>query len=297
MNPTYWINGSGETPVFFSIPQSENPNLLVLGIKWDKSSSYRRGAAQAPPIIRKATSGELYNSYTEDQLDLREYWRLKDLGDIEPADYRSLTEQVYLKLEDTLKHDVLPVFLGGDHSITIATVGNLRRITGRDFGVIYFDAHPDLYENYNGDPYSHACVLRRLTENHTIQPENTVIIGVRAPTPEQTRYAEETGIKIITIDELHRGNPEINTGSDSVYISVDLDVLDPAYAPGVSNPEPGGISTRKLVDLIKTIKPRIIGFDIVEFNPQYDPSEITGFTAAKIIKELLGRAVVNNKLT
>ena len=273
--------------MMFGIPRSERPNLYILGIAWDGSSTYRRGAAQGPRAVREATSSKLYNSYTEDLVNLAEAWSYMDLGDMAGRSFSEIVGRV----EETVKaryRGELFLFLGGDHSITYAAFRALRRVAGR-MGLIYFDAHPDLYPSYEGDPYSHACTLRRLVEEGLVRGEDVVLVGVRAPTPEQVAFAEEHGIRVIDVSEARR-NPDVSAPGSTVYLSFDLDVLDPAHAPGVGNPEPGGLSTRELVDIIKSLDVMIAGFDVVELTPNHDPSGITALAAAKIIRETLGLA-------
>ncbi|MCE4598983.1 MAG: agmatinase [Desulfurococcales archaeon] len=276
--------------MYFGIPEGDNPNLYILGVKWDASSSYRKGASRAPQVIREATSSKLYNSFTEDLVDLASTYTYRDLGDIEARDYR----EIMIRVVESIKkggRDALYLFLGGDHSITYSTIKALRMHHYPDgFHLLYFDAHPDLYDIYGGDIYSHACVLRRIIEDELVDPGNVTIIGVRAATPEQVEYAIDRGINIVTMKQLEKHFKKLLSSKEQVYISIDLDVLDPAYAPGVGNPEPGGLSTRQLLDFIWNIKGEIVGFDIVEYNPLYDSSNVTAYTAAKLIREVLGLA-------
>ena len=274
--------------MLFGIPKAENPNLYVVGVPWDRSSSYRRGASLGPEAIRKATSGELYNSFTENLVNLAEHWRYGDLGDVTAESYPELVKKVEKTVARHYNGELF-LFLGGDHSITYATVRAVKRASGKGFGLLYFDAHPDLYPEYNGDPYSHACPVRRIVEEGLVKGENVVQIGIRAPTREQLKFAEEHGITIVSAADVWRGK-EIEVPFGRAYLSFDMDVLDPAFAPGVGNPEPAGLSTRELVEIIKALDVEIIAFDVVELNPKYDLAGITAFAAAKIIREVLGRA-------
>ncbi|BAD84429.1 arginase [Thermococcus kodakarensis KOD1] len=273
--------------MLFGIPESKNPNLLLLGIRWDGSSSYRKGARDGPKAIREATSSELYNSYTENLVNLAERWRYRDLGDVEGKSFAEVLERVRKLVGENYSGERF-LFLGGDHSITYATFRALREASGKEFGLIYFDAHPDLYPHYEGDPYSHACPVRRLVEEGWVRGENVVQVGIRAPTPEQLDFAEREGILIYSASEVWKG-AEVEVPFERAYLSFDLDVLDPAFAPGVGNPEPGGLSTRELIELIKSIDAEVVAFDVVELNPRYDVSNVTAFAAAKIIREVLGR--------
>ena len=290
-----------EYKAFFGIPlDDENPNFYVLGIPWDFSSSYRRGAAKAPSFIRKSTSSKIYNIYSENLVNLGEFWRLKDLGDLEVSN--KTIEQVYNDLlrviEKNYRDDKFFLFMGGDHIITYLCVKAMKRAIGGEWGLLYFDSHPDLYKEYDGDPYSHACVVRRIVEEKLVSPENIIEVGIRAPTREQIDFAKKHDIKIISTHDLYSLNvkdtlrlliEELNSRVEKAYLSIDLDVLDPSYAPGVGNPEPGGISTKQLIDIFHEISSlNIACFDIVELCPKYDPSGISGFVAAKIVREILG---------
>lgn len=278
-----------QIPYFFGLPESTDGNFRVLGIPWDESSSYRKGSKEAPYKIRTATDAYLYESITEDLTELGKYLSYEDLGDLEVDDleFEELIEMINSVIEEDYRQEAIYLFLGGDHSITYPIVKALKAKTKDDFGIIDFDAHPDLYDSLNGNEYSHGCPFRRIIDEGLVEPENIVQIGLRASTIEHIKYAEEKGITIIGADELDKIR-ELNLRFDKAYISFDMDVLDPAFAPGVGNPEPGGISTRELIDIVKDLDVQVEAFDIVEFNPERDSSDITAYAAAKIIKEVLG---------
>ena len=222
------------------------------------------------------------------------------MGDLEVSN--KTIEQVYNDLlrviEKNYRDDKFFLFMGGDHIITYLCVKAMKRTIGGEWGLLYFDSHPDLYKEYDGDPYSHACVVRRIVEEKLVSPENIIEVGIRAPTREQIDFAKKHDIKIISTHDLYSLNvkdtlrlliEELNSRVEKAYLSIDLDVLDPSYAPGVGNPEPGGISTRQLIDIFHEISSlNIACFDIVELCPKYDPSGISGFVAAKIVREILG---------
>ncbi|NJE26882.1 agmatinase [Thermococcus sp. MV5] len=277
--------------MFFGIPSSENPNLYILGIPWDASSSFRRGSAKGPKAIREATTAELYNSFNESLANLAEHWSYRDLGDIKTGSFEELIENISKTVKEHYSGELF-LFLGGDHSITYAAFKAIKEVSGEDFGLIYFDAHPDLYPEYEGDKYSHACTVRRLVEKELVRGDNVVQIGVRAPTREQIEFAQEQGIRIVPASEIYR-SPRVEISFKKAYLSFDMDVLDPAFAPGVGNPEPGGLSTRELVEIIKSLNVSVVAFDIVELNPKYDYKGITAFAAAKIIREVLGKVAKN----
>jgi len=214
-------------------------------------------------------------------VNLAEAWSYLDLGDIEGKSFEDIVSSVEGRISSIYRGQKF-LFLGGDHSITYATFRGLRKASGQEFGLVYFDAHPDCYEIYDGNPYSHACTVRRLVEEGYVK--DVVMIGIRAATRQQMEFAREKGMKIFSVDEID----EIDS-MGRAYISFDIDVLDPAFAPGSSNPEPGGLSTRELIRLIKKLDLDLIAFDIVEVNPEFDHSGITCFAAAKIIREVLGK--------
>ncbi len=288
-----------------TIKDIDEANLIALGVPWDASSSYRKGCAKAPKKIRQATSGELYNPYTEASINIEDKWQIFDAGDVEilNADASTTRKDVLatIKRNYNMKENLRFLFLGGDHLITYFSFYSLFEIglfQENRVGIIYFDAHPDLYYQYKGNMYSHACVLRRIIDQTKINPKNIIQVGIRASTHEQEKFAKNAGITTITMNEFQRKGAAATAyliekkfvrTVDQIYLSIDLDILDPAFAPGLGNPEPGGLTTRETIDLIQKLsRLPIFAFDIVELCPTYDQSNVTAFAAAKIIKETLG---------
>jgi len=275
-------------------------NLCVLGIPWDASSTYRKGSHQSPIILRSATSGALYNTYTETGVNLKDKWQIFDIGDANISNSKPISDRnkILEIIRKYNKYGMRFLFLGGDHLSTYFAFWSLKQLEEKKIGLIYLDAHPDLYDQYEGNKYSHACVVRRIVEDTHIDPEYIVQVGIRASTPEQTEYANSKGIKTITTKEFQsntaNGSAELvksylPKNLDAIYLSVDLDVLDPAYAPGVGNPQPGGLSTREVIDFIHGLQGlKISAFDITELCPTIDYSGITAFASSKIIQETLG---------
>jgi len=288
-------------PFFGTVTDNINfANLCVLGIPRDLASSYRQGAAEGPQYIRYATSLSLYNPFTELGINVQERWQLFDIGDAQVSELEALEVRklVYNKIAKNNKYNMRFLFLGGDHLTTYFTFVSLKKLTNQRMGLIYLDAHPDLYEDYAGNKYSHACVVKRIIDETNIEPEAIFQVGIRASTPEQQQLVESLGIMTITTRDFLSLGPQavaenIKTALpkklDGVYLSIDLDVLDPAYAPGVGNPEPGGLATRELVQFLQGLSGvKIPAFDIVELCPKYDFSSISSFAAAKLLKEILG---------
>ena len=181
-----------------------------------------------------------------------------------------------------------PLILGGDHSVTYPI---LRAIGKRILGItlVHFDAHPDLYADYEGNPHSHASPFARIMEGKLI--ERLVQIGIRTLNTHQRAQAEKYGVEIYQMDTLP--DPVKLNLSGPIYVSFDMDALDPAFAPGVSHWEPGGMSTREAIRYLHALPAPIIGADIVEFNPVRDSSGLTATVTAKILKEILGKMLAS----
>lgn len=275
-------------------------NICAMGIPWEKSSSFRSGAIQGPEYIRHATTESLYNSFTEIGKNLKEHFQIFDIGDIPLSELSEMDAK--LRLTNTIsnhnKYGMKFFFLGGDHLSTYFTFTALKKLNNARLGLIYVDAHPDLYDHYEGNPYSHACVVKRILDETDIEPETIFQVGIRASTKEQTELAKSKKINTFTTLDFQQLGPkalaeevrnQLPKYLDGVYLSIDLDILDPAYAPGVGNPEPGGLSTRNLIEFIQSLQGiKLLAFDIVELCPKFDYSGITSLAAAKIVKETLG---------
>ncbi|MDI6849447.1 MAG: agmatinase [Candidatus Saccharicenans sp.] len=261
--------------------------LAIVGVPFDEKSSYRRGSAAGPDAIRKISTGKCYNPDTELGVDLAEETVLVDLGDVDTSgDVLKTFAGIEEKVARVVADGAVPIILGGDHSITYPAV---RAVAGRhrNLDLLHLDAHPDMYQELYGDRLSHACPMARILEDRLVK--NLVQVGIRATTPEMEAMARKYGVRTITAREypeklkLEFENP--------LYLSLDLDVFDPAFAPGVSHHEPGGLTSRQVLDLIQNLKARIVAFDIVELNPGRDISEITASLAFKLIKEIAGKIV------
>jgi len=277
-------------------------NAYVLGLCWDKSSSFRRGSAKAPRVIRNYTSSKIYNSYTEVDVNIRDCWKIYDLGDITPPSIKEAFSTVKEKISK-LTNSKLHIFLGGDHSVTYITLKALKETSNDSWGLIYLDSHPDLYESYKANPYSHACTVRRIIDEAIVNPKHIVQVGVRAATAEQLDYAKKKGISIVSTSDVYKVSVkkissmvnEILSNVDNVYASFDVDVLNPAFAPGVGNPEGGGVTLRNLIDIIHNLEGiNIQALDVVEANPDYDCGGVTFYSISKFIRESLG--VIASKL-
>jgi agmatinase len=256
----------------------------LLGIPYDASSSFLRGAAAAPPVIRAAFRSDASNLWTEELVDLGVEGCFGDAGDLSPAD---LTRDAMTGAVAGLVRDgARPLVLGGDHSITYPVVRAVARST-RPLSILHFDAHNDLYEDFGGDRYSHACPFARVLEEGLCA--QLVQVGIRAMTGPQYTQAQRYGVDVIDMRRWVAGDRwQLR---HPVYISVDVDVLDPGGAPAVSHREAGGMSSRDLLSALQRIEVPIVGADLVEFNPSRDTGDLTARVCAKLLKELLGAMV------
>jgi agmatinase len=270
-----------------NLKSSKDKKIALLGIPFDDNSSYMRGPADAPPLIRQALRCDSSNLWTENGTDL-EHAPWLDAGDLDFATTMDAFGGIQKGISTILEHGLNPISLGGDHSITYPILKALYS-SGLRFGILHFDAHPDLYDELQGNRYSHACPFARILEEGLAT--RLVQIGIRTANAHQRDQAKRFGVEMMEMRNLQEQmTPRFNC---PIYVSIDLDVLDPAYAPGVSHHEPGGMTTRQLITAIQSIRDPIIGADIVEFNPKRDPLGITAMTAAKILKELLAKMLDN----
>ncbi len=257
--------------------------VALVGLPFDEQSSFLRGASKAPPEIRRELFCDSGSLCTEAGLDLACEDRWIDVGDLEldgggePLDLIATGASRFLERGDRL------VALGGDHSVTYPLVQAYARWFGA-LTIVHFDAHPDLYEEFGGSRLSHACPFARILEEGCAR--RLVQVGIRGSNSHQREQAARYGVETLPAGNLE--NETLASLEGPIYLSIDLDVLDPAFAPGVSHREPGGLSTRQLLDLMGTIPKQFVGADLVELNPSRDRSGLSARVAAKITKELLG---------
>ena len=261
-------------------------SIAVVGIPWDEKSSYLRGPSAAPSRIRQALYSSSTNTSTETGHDLGSEPRIQMLGDLDlPVGEAALTT-IEEQVEGILDQDSRVLCLGGDHSVTLPIV----RAQSRHFPhltVVHIDAHPDLYDELDGDRLSHACPFSRILEERLVS--RLVQLGIRTLNAHQREQAARFGVEIL---EMRNWRPADGLPQDlegPLYLSLDLDALDPAFAPGVSHPEPGGLSTRELLDILHALPSPLVGADIVELNPLCDPAGLTARLAAKLLKEIAAR--------
>lgn len=267
--------------------------VTILGLPSDKYSSFLPGAADGPPAIREVLFSSAGNLWTEGGTDLGANGNLSDLGDVELTGDMDHFERIESSVKLLTTLGKRPIFLGGDHYVTWPIIKTLSR-TQSNLTILQFDAHPDLYDTFDGNKDSHATPFARIMENR--HARRLVQVGVRGITGHLREQARRFGVDIFEMRYLTE-KPDLRL-TGNVYISFDLDVLDPAHAPGVSHHEAGGMTVRHALSIIQSIDPKrapVVGADVVELNPSRDVSGITAAAAAKIVKEIAGKMIESIK--
>lgn len=243
-----------------------------------------QGAALAPPFIRAALHSPAGNAWTEEGYDLRGVGGLDDAGDLSLPPTGAARVLIRNGIADVLRRGQRPIALGGDHSITYPVMQAIHAVHP-DVTILHLDAHADLYDQFEGDRFSHACPFARIQEDQLAR--RVVQVGVRTLNDHQSRQAKRFGTEIIDMRSWVKGaRPQVD---GPVYLSLDMDVLEPAFAPGLSHREPGGLTVREVLSLIQDSGGTFVGADVVEVNPQQDPTDLTATVAAKFVKEIAGR--------
>jgi len=259
------------------------PRIALIGFRWDENSSFLRGPAEAPPLIRQAFASESSNSWSENGVEL-DPSLFFDAGDIGTGPGVDMPETIEKAIAHLLGRGLAPISLGGDHAITFPILRAFARKYPR-LSILHFDAHPDIYDEFEGNRMSHACPFARIMEERLVQ--RLVQVGIRTVNAHQREQIARFGVEAI---EMRHFRDDLTLAFDSpVYISFDMDGLDPAFAPGVSHREPGGLSTRQALDVIRRVRAPIVGADIVELNPRTDVSGMTAMVCGKLVKEIAGQ--------
>lgn len=269
-----------------SMNDTNNARVAIIGLPFDVNSSYLRGAAEAPPKIREALHSDAYHLWSESGLDLGAESFLYDAGDVEASDEDELNGIIQSSIERLLNQELMPISLGGDHAVTVPIVRAFAKKYPR-LSILHFDAHSDTYDEFQGNRYSHACPFARIMEEGLAQ--RLVQVGIRTLNGHQREQVKRFGVEVFEMKDWRDDQTFAFEGP--VYISFDMDGLDPAFAPGVSHREPGGLSTRQALNVIHRLKGQVVGADIVEFNPRMDPSNVTAVVCAKLCKEIAAKMI------
>ncbi len=276
--------------------------LSIVGIPFDSTNSFRGGSRFAPIHIRVASQSlETYSFRAGVSLDMNPPYDEGDIAVVHGNAELTLRNIASVS-EELFRAGRTPLFMGGDHTITYGVIEGALR-AGIKPCLLVFDAHLDFRKEYLGYKWSHACVIRRVSE--IISTSDITVVGVRAVDKDELREAKIQGLTYLPITEINKmTSRDVSSrisnklaSCEKIYISVDMDSIDPSYAPGVATPEPEGLTPTFILNLLHTlIDKRIIGFDIVEVDPTVDPSDITSFLAARIMIEVAIYASIAKKL-
>ena len=261
-----------------------NGTPALIGLPYDAGSSYLRGAAGAPPLIREALRSPASNLWSETGVDLGAPGVLHDAGDVRLEPGAGVREEIDRAVTRVLAGGFRPLALGGDHSVTHPVLRAVRRAHPR-LTVLHVDAHADLYEEFEGDRHSHASPFARVMEEGLA--DRLVQVGIRTLNGHQREQAERYDVEVYDMIRWTAGERPLVEGP--VYLSLDLDGLDPAFAPGVSHREPGGLTVREVLALVQGVPGPLVGADVVELNPRRDTDGITATVAAKLVKEIAAK--------
>jgi guanidinopropionase len=290
----------GAIPTFMRLPHVTDParlDIALIGVPWDGGTTNRAGARHGPREIRNMSSF-MRKAHHVSRIAPYDLARIADFGDapvnpIDLMDTLGRIEKFYAKVHAA---GCLPLSAGGDHLITLPIYRAIAK--GRPIGMVHFDAHSDTNDRYFGDnKYTHGTPFRRAVEEGLLDPKRTVQIGIRGSiySADDMEFAESSGMRVIYMEEFTKLGPakviEIGrrvAGDGPTYISFDVDGLDPVYAPGTGTPEIGGMTTREAQEVVRGLQGlNLIGGDVVEVSPPFDPSGNTALVGATFMFEIL----------
>ncbi|MEL4306052.1 agmatinase [Methanococcoides sp. LMO-2] len=267
----------------------ESAGYVLFGVPFDRTSSFRAGSRWAPDAMRSASANfESYNAFFD--IDLAEL-PIHDAGNFEASVLvDDVLSELSLDVDGITEDGKIPIMMGGEHSLTLPCVKACAKRAQGKFGVVVLDAHFDLRDEFEGVKYNHACVSRHILDEVT---DNYVTIGVRSGPKEEWDFAKDNDICYYTPEEVTSKGADTLIGEikeyldcDSIYLSLDMDALDPAYAPALGTPEPFGLSSLEVRDIIRGLAPMSAGFDVMEITPEYDSGQ-TAILGAKFIREFI----------
>lgn len=280
--------------------------VVILGAPFDWGTTFRPGARFGPAAIREADYGAMdgYRPHLPTGIDALGALGVIDIGDVYvvPGQVELSLERITDTVELVARAGKIPVVLGGDHTITLANGTGVARVHGfGEVALVHFDAHADTGDMQNGQLYGHGTPMRRLVESGAVPGHRFVQIGLRGywPEPHVMAWMREQRMRSYLMNEIEdRGLKTVvdeavayslEGGAKGVFLSVDIDVVDPGFAPGTGTPEPGGLTSRQLLDTVRRLSKElnIIGADVVEVSPPYDSSEITSYLANRVVLEIL----------
>jgi arginase len=262
--------------------------IKIIGIPFDANSSFLRGPAYAPQRIRLMDKEGSANAFSESGLEIKENYNYQDCGDIsfEDANPQKAFDTIKNTINNLIHDNSKVISIGGDHSVSYPIISAFADKYEK-LNILHLDAHGDLYDNFDNNPFSHASPFARIMESGKIN--SLTQVGIRTLNTHQREQITRFGVKAIEMKDFNFDF--IQTLQSPLYISLDLDVLDPAFAPGVSHHEPGGMTTRELIRIIHTIPVEIVGADMVEYNPMRDVNDMTAMVGYKLLKELVAKMI------
>jgi arginase len=268
------------------------PSVHLIGLPTDQNSSFERGAALGPAAIRGALWSDRGNLSTEAGLEIGADIDLTDRCDLPLSDTDCKADDALIAnaITDILGTGAIPISLGGDHAVTYPLVAAIAAKHG-PVNILHFDAHPDLYADFEGNPRSHASPFARIMESGL--GSRLVQVGIRTLNRHCREQADRYGVEIIPMPGFKPSVVPVLKGP--VYISIDLDGIDPSEAPGVAHPEPGGLTLREVLAVLAKQTAKIVGADIVELNPARDVGGVTAILAAKLVREVAALIHINNQ--
>lgn len=287
------------------IKELEGVDFAIIGVPSDAGASFRTGQREGPAAIRKISALLRHHNPI---LNISPYDFLSgiDYGDLPVVP--GYIEEGYKRIEEglipVLEAGIVPILLGGDHAITLPELRAIKKIHGR-VSLIHFDSHSDTVDEYFGKPYNHGTPFKRAVEENLLLVDNCIQVGLRGSiySHKHLDIPKDLGFEVITTQEIREiGIKEVidriydRIKETKVFVSFDIDFVDPAFAPGTGTPEVGGFTSSEAMDLVRGLKGlNFVGFDLVEVLPAYDPSEITALLAANIIYEFISLLALNKK--
>jgi len=287
------------------IKKLEGVDFAIIGVPSDAGASFRTGQREGPAAIRKVSALLRHHNPI---LNISPYDFLSgiDYGDLPVVP--GYIEEGYKRIEENLipvlEAGIVPILLGGDHAITLPELRAITKIHGQ-VSLIHFDSHSDTVDEYFGKPYNHGTPFKRAVEENLLLVDNSIQVGLRGSiySPEHLDIPKDLGFEVITTQEVREiGIKEVTKRiynrirQTKVFISFDIDFVDPAFAPGTGTPEVGGFTSSEAIELVRGLKGlNFVGFDLVEVLPAFDPSEITALLATNIIYEFISLLALNKK--
>lgn len=273
----------------------EEADIVIFGVPYDGGVSFRSGTKEAPNALRNIT----YTiSPTTEDFESFSHLKIKDLGDARGKNRDEIFENAKLMAKEALDKEKFFIMIGGDHSVTIPVQSAIDESVSDDFGIIHIDAHFDLCDEMGGDKLSHGSTERRALELNNVKSiEDIFFLGIRSIESDELDFYNNNPVKVLSAKEISRIGVEETVKIvknqmahlSKIYITLDIDSLDPAYAAGTGTPQFGGLTSRELLNILEGLfKLPIIGIDIVEVSPKLDPSLTSLFAARKIVSEVCG---------